>query len=416
MFIKRNLCLAIQAADSATETGGGDTGTQTVPDPKATAVRQEPKDGETRLLAVINRRRSGKASVVAARATTPAASAAANKLPTTQPEATGLEDDAANASAATSDGSDGNNSSQQTGTGKSASAVTGGSEADPADTGEEREPGQDQGDDKTPTRGERKMLKRIDTLTARNKALEARLQALEGSAKGGNRSGAATGNGPVSGDGDPAAYHPQVRQMDSEIREIEEHLKWCDQHAEGGEFPFTENGVQVTKSFTADDIRSITRNLERKLTGLQARRESASNSVRQELDQARTALEAKFEKRFAWAADPEHAQTQWLTKTIEDAYRQAPQLRHMPAIKTILAYAIEGIMADQSRAAASGQAPATRRATPPKVAVPNPAGTPQRDELQEQYEKAKADFRKAPGDETLARMRRIERQMKARQK
>jgi hypothetical protein len=253
----------------------------------------------------------------------------------------------------------------------------------------------------------RQMQKRIDKITARNKALESELTQL----KEGKPSEEANNPPAVTDDGDMAASHPEVAKLDRRLAELRTHLAWVDANESGGPFEFRnkQTGKVETREFTADEVRSMRRNIEMTMMEVNGKRSVLADRVTEELTRQKQQLDANFGKRFGWSEDSEAPEAQLLSEFESKVRASAPGVLRLPGFKTVMAYAVEGILADHRKANAP-VTPASKRPIPPRVAVPNPGGKVQPATLDADLAKAEADFRKSPSEETHARLLNARRQ------
>jgi len=392
---------------------GNATGSATPNSTDSTQPVRIESTGEARLTAVISRRRQARRaapSVNGSKATTAQASQQTPPNP--------------NGSAAPADSSADGDPSSPGATRQSASPLnpaailsgdaTGSAQGDGADdaggdpaaqphqTGTDADPDANPDADGDKPKAIRKMEKRIDTLTARLKTLEKENAQLKGGSANPNPD---AGTPAIGEDGDLAASHPEVAQLDSQINQYRTMLAWADEHeAGGGTWEYKdEKGITQAREFSATEVRQIRRNLELALTKAGTQRELKAGELNRQLEQQKAKLGEHFTQRFAWAKDPETQEAQLFEHHKADVLKAVPALKRLPAFDMFLAYAIEGIVAEGKRGQPAAK-PATARPTPPRVAVPNPGGQVQRNDAEAALAKAEADWKRAPGEETYQRV------------
>lgn len=247
----------------------------------------------------------------------------------------------------------------------------------------------------------RSLQKRVDKLTAKLKAYEARF-----------------GNG-TDGDGEPApaaepapvgsGNHPDLAAIDSEVANYESHLRWFDEHPDGGEYRNARGEVVAT--VPPERVPTLRRAAERKITELTARRAARSERLEAEQLQQARVYDAQALQRYPWLNDPETPEHQQAQGVLAELPAQVVNsLRSHPKARLLLGALVEGMKTLQP----PKPKPAPR-STPPKVMGAPSSAAPRmspNDALRTQLAEAEAAFEKSGSTSDHKRVITLRRQMR----
>lgn len=247
----------------------------------------------------------------------------------------------------------------------------------------------------------RSLQKRVDKLTAKLKAYEARF-----------------GNG-TDGDGEPApaaepapagsGNHPDLAAIDSEVANYESHLRWFDENPDGGDYRNARGEVVAT--VPPERVATLRRAAERKITELTARRAARSERLETEQSQQARVYDAQALQRYPWLNDPEAPEHQQAQGVLAELPAQVVNgLRFHPKARLLLGALVEGMKALQP----PKPKPAPRP-TPPKVMGAPSSAAPRmspNDALRTQLAEAEAAFEKSGSTSDHKRVITLRRQMR----
>lgn len=249
----------------------------------------------------------------------------------------------------------------------------------------------------------RSLQKRVDKLTARLKAYEGKFGSLDGEAPNAAAPAAANGSS-VQVEG-----HPDLTAIDSELAIYEGHLRWFDDHPDGGEY-VTRDG-QVLANVAPERVAVMRRAAERKVAELTARRASRAERIEAELGRQAREFDAQALERYPWLNNPEAAEHQQAMGVLGEL--PAPVvagLRAHPKARLYLGALVEGMKVLQARKPAPAPRP-----TPPKVmgapASAAPRISPQ-DGLRKELAEAEAAFEKSGKSTDHKRVLTLRRQLR----
>ncbi len=252
-----------------------------------------------------------------------------------------------------------------------------------------------------PSKAVRSLQKRVDKLTAKLKAYEARFGA-EG-----------------DGDGEPApapdpspgwsGSHPDLAAIDSEVATFESHLRWFDANPDGGEYRNARGEVVVV--VPPERVPAMRRAAERKITELTARRAARAERIEADQRQQAQTYDAQALQRYPWLNDPEapeHHQAQGVLAELPAAVVSG--LRSHPKARLLLGALVEGMKTLQP----PKPKPAPRP-TPPKVMGSPSSAAPRmsaNDGLRTQLAEAEAAFEKSGSTTDHKRVITLRRQLR----
>lgn len=274
----------------------------------------------------------------------------------------------------------------------------GGTEPEAAEAAEEPE--------ETEPKGVREMRKRIDALTARLRQAEAErdeLKAKVSEPKAEPETALPAG---------AFAHDPELRQVSAEIEKWRRAEAWAARNPDGGEIEVDGKAVSVS----AEQAEALRGEAAERLADLRALKAVRERELRKQDAEDRARSEAVLKERFPWANDPKSEGSQLMAAVAA----RVPGVTALPGWRLWLAYAFEGLKADQARQAAgngkgaggggAAQAPAK---APPKVAVPAGAAGSRVDPLRKQLAEAEAAFEKSGSNADFARVQKLRRAVRA---
>jgi len=332
----------------------------------------------------------------------------ATPAPASEPGAT-TQPDPASAAAAPAGGGDGspdetNAASTPAETGEKAGTVRAAENDAPeepaAESGAAEEP------EETEPKGVREMRKRIDALTARLRQAEAERDELK--AKVSEPKAEPEAALPAGA----FAHDPELRQVSAEIEKWRRAEAWAARNPDGGEIEVDGKVVSVS----AEQAEALRGEAAERLADLRALKAVRERELRKQDAEDRARSEAVLKERFPWANDPKSEGSQLMAAVAA----RVPGVTALPGWRLWLAYAFEGLKADQARQAAgngkgaggggAAQAPAK---APPKVAVPAGAAGSRVDPLRKQLAEAEAAFEKSGSNADFARVQKLRRAVRA---
>lgn len=347
----------------------------------------------------------------------------ATPAPASEPGAT-TQPDPASAAAAPAGGGDGspdetNAASTPAETGEKAGTVRAaendapeepeaesGAGGEPEGGGEPEPGGEREEPEETEPRGVREMRKRIDALTARLRQAEAErdeLKAKVSEPKAEPETALPAG---------AFAHDPELRQVSAEIEKWRRAEAWAARNPDGGEIEVDGKAVSVS----AEQAEALRGEAAERLADLRALKAVRERELRKQDAEDRARSEAVLKERFPWANDPKSEGSQLMAAVAA----RVPGVTALPGWRLWLAYAFEGLKADQARQAAgngkgaggggAAQAPAK---APPKVAVPAGAAGSRVDPLRKQLAEAEAAFEKSGSNADFARVQKLRRAVRA---
>lgn len=274
----------------------------------------------------------------------------------------------------------------------------GGTEPEAAEAAEEPE--------ETEPKGVREMRKRIDALTARLRQAEAERDELK--AKVSEPKAEPEAALPAGA----FAHDPELRQVSAEIEKWRRAEAWAARNPDGGEIEVDGKVVSVS----AEQAEALRGEAAERLADLRALKAVRERELRKQDAEDRARSEAVLKERFPWANDPKSEGSQLMAAVAA----RVPGVTALPGWRLWLAYAFEGLKADQARQAAgngkgaggggAAQAPAK---APPKVAVPAGAAGSRVDPLRKQLAEAEAAFEKSGSNADFARVQKLRRAVRA---
>lgn len=274
----------------------------------------------------------------------------------------------------------------------------GGTEPEAAEAAEEPE--------ETEPKGVREMRKRIDALTARLRQAEAERDELK--AKVSEPKAEPEAALPAGA----FAHDPELRQVSAEIEKWRRAEAWAARNPDGGEIEVDGKAVSVS----AEQAEALRGEAAERLADLRALKAVRERELRKQDAEDRARSEAVLKERFPWANDPKSEGSQLMAAVAA----RVPGVTALPGWRLWLAYAFEGLKADQARQAAgngkgaggggAAQAPAK---APPKVAVPAGAAGSRVDPLRKQLAEAEAAFEKSGSNADFARVQKLRRAVRA---
>ncbi len=271
---------------------------------------------------------------------------------------------------------------------------------DAGESAEAAEPTEDADDEGKPSKAVRSLQKRIDKLTARNKAYEAKFGPIDGDTA--HAVAPAPAAGQVEG-------HPDLAAIDSELSIYEGHLRWLDEHPEGGEY--LTRGGEVLANVPPEKVATMRRAAERKVSELTARRAARAERIEAGMAQQAREFDAQAVERYPWLNNPEAPEHQQAVGVLNEL--PAPVvagLRAHPKARLYLGALVEGMKVLQARKAAPAPRP-----TPPKVmgapATAAPRVSPQ-DGLRKELAEAEAAFEKSGRSTDHKRVLTLRRQLR----
>lgn len=239
----------------------------------------------------------------------------------------------------------------------------------------------------------RDMRKRIAKLTARNKDLEAKL------------------NAPATKTPDAATQQgsSELSAIDEQIAIHEAHLSWFDQNPEGGTYKDADG--RVVAEVPPERIPLLRRQTERRIAELQGSRAAKQERLEAEAKAERQRQDAEAIQAFPWLNDaeaPEFQEAQELLATLP--MTAVRSLEALPNARKLLAYAVLG-----KRSVASAAKPASsQRPTPPKVFSAAASAAPRSnpgDAVRRELAEAEAAYEKSGRQTDYTRVLKLQRQI-----
>lgn len=240
-----------------------------------------------------------------------------------------------------------------------------GDEGEPAETTEPeaQAPGEDLAAEPTHPESNRKLLKRVNRLTAELRQTQEKLQqanALLAKPAPATEDGK-PGGAPTAPPANRYAAHPEVRQIETELGQLNTYLDWCRQNQGGGEF---KQGEQ-TQYFDEDAVRRIQNNVELRRTELLSER----GAIIAELKRQDAGARAQCEQLFAQAYAGLEKGTSAEAREYQLVLQQAPWFLNYPNGKLWIADAIRGRIAREAAMRKAGKLGHPAGASPAPVAT-----------------------------------------------
>jgi hypothetical protein len=251
-----------------------------------------------------------------------------------------------------------------------------------------------------------KLLKRVNKLTARLKAYEAKFGPI-----GGDGEAASSTAEPHAASPAPAfsGAHPDLSAIDSEVATYEAHLRWFDEHPDGGEY--RNDRGELVATVAPEQVVRLRRTADRKINELLARRAAKAERIDTETAEQARRFDAQAVQRYPWLNNPnapEHLQAQGvlaeLPKGVVDGLARHPKAR------LLLGALVEGLKALEP----VKPTPAPR-STPPKVMGAPSSAAPRvsaNDALRQELTEAEAAFAKSGSTNDQKRVLTLRRQLR----
>lgn len=160
-----------------------------------------------------------------------------------------------------------------------------------------------------------------------------------------------------------------VRQLDSQIADMESFLKFARDNPEGGEFE--ENGK--TYQMGADQVKAYSGQAERQLRRLEAKREARLETLRVDFDTQRRQSHDKAVKLYPWIEKKDSPEFQDAVAIL----RENKGLMARPDFELVVARMVVGSRLEQA-AVKKGGKPSKPSSTPPPVVTHTPNAAPTR--------------------------------------
>ncbi len=172
---------------------------------------------------------------------------------------------------------------------------------------------------------------------------------------------------------DPLHNHPTVAPLTQEISTLESNLVWLEENPEGG----TATGPDGQSiDLSAEQVRRLKRNAERRHQQLVVQRETRLETIRTETEKERQANHSKALQEFPWLDQPE-SQEHELAMAVRSKFQQehGVDLARRPDGLLILGTYVRGILAGRKPAnGAPAKPPLTRKPNGAPAPVGAPAG------------------------------------------
>ena len=236
--------------------------------------------------------------------------------------------------------------------------------------------------------GVRALKKRVDTLTAKLRDAERKLEEQQ------RQEPAAQVQPPSTTLGtDQFGHDPEIAQATAELAKLTNALNWLEENPSGGDL-LDEQGA-VKASVTEGEARNLKRQFAEQAAEWRTLRAARVRELRAVEAQTRAQNEAMISKTFAWAAQPDSAEN----KFIRDLERTVPEIRRLPGWKLFAALAVDGYGKLTAPKPAAKPAP-----QPPRIAPPASAAPPRVNGAERKLAEAEAAYEKSGSGNDLKRV------------